>query len=56
MDYPKFIVLNQKEEFISIQRFNLAIACCLYNKYLNIAIWFKFYWNKATVSIDSLPT
>ena len=25
MDYPKFIVLNQKEEFISIQRVNLLI-------------------------------
>ena len=24
MDYPKFIVLNQKEEFISMQRVNRA--------------------------------
>ena len=30
MDYPKFIVSNQKEESISIQRVNLCGICCCF--------------------------
>ena len=52
MDYPKFIVSNQKEESISIQRVKhlLTCSCCLDFDTRFILKW-PFYDNCSNVSV-----